>query len=117
MASKTFAVTNYVLNTGYKNTASWGGVAIQVQGYLACNGADGSRFIVYGLHPSSPVPPAPVYNVGGNVGAIFVPFSDLPNYVDIVRHEKPVYAHLNSDQPDWMALSTSQEPVGEQEGV
>jgi hypothetical protein len=116
MATKTFAVTNYVLSTGFKNSASWGGVAIQIQGYVACYGADGSRFIVYGLHPSSPLPPAPVYNIAGNVGAIFVPFGDLPQYVDIVRNEKPVYATLNSEQPNWMGLTTASEPVGEHEG-
>jgi len=53
MPNKTFSVMNYVLNAGYKNSATWGGVSIRIQGYLACFGADGSRFIVYGLHPSS----------------------------------------------------------------
>jgi len=108
-------VMNYVLNAGYKNSATWGGVSIRIQGYLACFGADGSRFIVYGLHPSSPVPGTPVYNVAGNVGAIFVPFTDLPVYVDLVRNEKPIFARLDSDNPNWMSLSTSQEPVGEEE--
>src|SRR5262245_20159134 len=103
--SKTFAVTNYMVNTGYKNSATWGGTAIVIQGYVTCYGADGSRFIVYGLHPSSPVPPAPVYNVAGNVGAIFVPFEALHNYVDLVRNEKPIYANLNSDNPNWMSLT------------
>jgi hypothetical protein len=117
MATKTFEVTNYALNAGYRNTAIWGGVTIQIQGYAACYGADGSRFIVYGLHPSSPVPASPAYNVAGNVGAIFVPFSDLHNYVDLLRNEKPLYANLNSDNPNWMSLRTSQEPVGEEEGV
>jgi hypothetical protein len=115
MASKTFPVTQYILNAGYKNTATWGGTNILIQGYLACYGGDNSRFIVYGLHPSSPVPGAPVYNVSGNVGAIFVPFADLPQYVDLVRNEKPVYARLDSDHPTWMGLSTSKEPIGEGE--
>ncbi len=115
MARKSFEVTGYVLNAGYKNSATWGGVQILIQGYVACSGADRSRFIVYGLHPSSPVPPAPVYNVAGNVGAIFVPFADLPAYVDLVRNEKPVYANLDSDHPEWMCLRTSTEPVGEEE--
>jgi hypothetical protein len=34
-----------------------------------------------------------------------------------VRNEKPVYARLDSDHPNWMSLSTGLEPVGEQEGV
>jgi hypothetical protein len=115
--SKTFQVTTYVVNVGYKNIASWGGVTIQIQGYAACFGADGSRLIVYGLHPNSPVPSSPVYNVAGNVGAIFVPFRDLPVYVDILRNEKPIYARLDSDNPNWISLSTSQEPVGEEEAI
>lgn len=115
MAAKTFEVKNYVLNMGHKNTAIWSGVTIQIQGYVACYGADGSRFIVYGLHPSSPVPAAPVYNIAGNVGAIFVPIERLSQYVDLVRNEKPVYASLNSDNPNWMSLATSNEPIGEGE--
>jgi hypothetical protein len=49
------------------------------------------------------------------VGAIFVPFSELYQYVDIARNEKPLYASLNSDNPNWMSLTTSAEPVGEGE--
>lgn len=117
MASKTFSVTNYALNVGYKNSATWDGVKIQIQGYVSCYGDDGSRLIVYGLHPTSPVPAAPVYNVSGNVGAIFIPFNELHDYVDIVRNEKPVYARLDSDQPEWMSLSTGKEPAGEEEAT
>jgi len=115
MPSKTFAVNSYILNTGFKNEATWGATKILIQGYVACYGADNSRFIVYGLHPASSVPASPVYNVPGNVGAIFVPFADLQNYVDIVRNEKPVYARLDSDHPGWMSLSTNKEPIGEGE--
>jgi hypothetical protein len=117
MPSKTFSVTNYTLNIGYKNTAGFGAITIQIQGVLVCYGADRSRFVVYGLHPASPVPASPFVNLAINSGAIFVPFSELHHYVDIVRNEKPVFATLNSDIPDFMALSTTQEPVGEQEGV
>ena len=114
MPNKTFPVTNYILQTGYKSTTNWG-ITIQAQGYVACYGSSNERLIIYGLHPASPVPPAPVCNWAGNVGAIFVPFADLPQYVDIVRNEKPVFARLDSDNPGWMSLSTSQEPVGEGE--
>jgi len=115
MPAKTFAVTTYKLNTGFKNTATWGGTKILIQGYLACYSDGRERLIVYGLHPASPVPPAPVCNWAGNVGAIFVPFTDLPAYVDIVRNEMPVFARLDSDHPDWMGLSTAKEPIGEGE--
>ena len=115
MARKVFPVTSYVAQAGFKNTATWGGVRIQMQGYLACYGSDNSRLIVYGLHPDSPVPASPVYNVPGNVGAIFVPFADLPAYIDLARNEKPLYALLDSDHPEWISLRTSKEPVGEEE--
>ena len=115
MPTKTFNVVRYVAKVGYKGSAIWGGTQIQIQGYVACYGERRDRFIVYGLHPDSPVPPVPVYNVSGDVGAIFVPFSDLANYVDIVRNEKPVYAYLNSDHPEWMGLRTGSEPIGEGE--
>ncbi|MES2556614.1 MAG: hypothetical protein V4604_10710 [Bacteroidota bacterium] len=116
MAIKTFAVTTYEIGMGFKNTATWGGVNILIQGHLVCNSADGYRFIVYGLHPSSPVPP-PVYIEANKVGAIFIPFNDLRNYIDTVRNEKPINAYLNSDNPGWNSLRTSAEPVGEQEGI
>lgn len=115
MAAMSFQVNNYVLQTGYKSSATWGGTKILSQGFVACHGLGNQSLIIYGLHPSSPVPPAPVYNVPAKSGAIFVPFSDLPSYVDIVRNEKPIYARLDSDHPEWMCLSTSREPVGEGE--
>jgi hypothetical protein len=115
MPNKTFSVAQYQLQTGFKNSATWGGVQILIQGYVVCFGPNRERLIVYGLHPDSPVPPAPVCNWGGNVGAIFVPFTELHPYVDIVRNEMPVYARLDSDHPEWMGLRTSMEPVGEEE--
>jgi hypothetical protein len=39
----------------------------------------------------------------------------MQHYVDLVRNEKPVYAYLNSDKPQWNSISTSNEPVGEEE--
>jgi hypothetical protein len=115
MPNKTFAVDHYKLNAGFKNTAIWGGIGILIQGYVACYSSKGERLIVYGLHPSSLVPPAPVCNWAGNVGAVFVPFREMHAYVDIVRNEKPVYARLDTDHPEWMGLTTSNEPLGEGE--
>jgi len=116
MAIKTFSVKTYEIGVGYKNSAIWGGVSILIQGHLVCNSGDGYRFIVYGLHPASAVPP-PVYIEANKVGAIFIPFADLHNYVDLVRNEKPINVYLNSTSPNWNSLRTSAEPVGEQEGI
>ena len=39
----------------------------------------------------------------------------LAFYVDLLRNEKPIYAHLNSEEPWFNSISTSKEPVGEEE--
>ncbi len=114
MATKTFQVSTYEIGMGFKNEATWGGVGILAQGHLICSG-DGHTLIIYGLHPSSPVA-APVFLEATKVGAIFVPFAELQHYIDLVRHEKPVYGYMNSIKPSWNSLRTSAEPIGEQEG-
>lgn len=114
MASKYFKINYYRADVGYKSSATWSGVNIQIQGYIACYGDDGYRFIIYFLHEDSSVPP-PVYHTSGKVGALFLPFKDMLTYVDMVRNEKPLYAYLNSDKPEWNSIKTSNEPVGEEE--
>ena len=116
MAIKTFIVNTYEIGVGYKNTAIWNSVNIKIQGHLLCSSSDGYRFIVYGLHPSSLVP-NPVYIEANKVGAIFIPFVELHNYIDLVRNEKPINVYLNSVTPEWNSLRTSAEPVGEEEGI
>jgi hypothetical protein len=108
-----FMVSTYTYLVGYGITTTYDGVRIQYQGRLSARGDDGSQLSVYGLHPASPVPPAPYCNAAQSHGAIFVPFADLQSYVDIVRNEKPVYGKL--DPVMGMTLSTSLEPPGEEE--
>jgi hypothetical protein len=110
---KQFTVDKYIMSLGYANNAVWGGVNIKIRGYIACYGDD-HRFIAYFLTDDSPVP-APVYVVANKVGAIFLPFKEMPPFVDLVRNEKPLYAYLNSDKPEWNHLKTGKEPVGEGE--
>jgi hypothetical protein len=33
----------------------------------------------------------------------------------MLRNEKPVYAHLRGDRPEWTSVTTGKEPVGEGE--
>ena len=91
MATKKFKVNYYRACVGYKNSATWGGVNIQIQGYITCYGDDGFRFIMYFLHEDSLVPD-PVYIVANKVGAIFIPFKEMPVYIDMIRNEKPIWA-------------------------
>lgn len=40
---------------------------------------------------------------------------DYQNIVDLLRNEKPLYVHRNSQWPTMAVISTSKEPVGEAE--
>ena len=113
MATKTFQVTSYKMALGHAISATWSGKKIKIRGYVACYGGD-HRFIGYFLTNDSPVP-NPVYVVDNKVGAIFLPFDEMPLFVDMLRNEKPVYAYLNSNHPEWISIKTSKEPVGEEE--
>ena len=114
MANKTFIINHYRTSVGFKNSATWSNVKIQIQGYITCYGSDRYRFIMYFLHDDSPIPP-PVYIERNKVGAIFLPFKDMHVYLDMVRNEKPLYAYVSSDKPEWNSIRTSNEPVGEEE--
>lgn len=111
MAIHQFVVESYTITLGDANTATWGGVEIRARGIVTCSGGD-HRFIAYFLTDTSPVPD-PVYIVANRVGAIFLPFGEIGPFIDLVRNEKPVYAYLNSDRPEWNSLKTGKEPVGE----
>ncbi|ALU41981.1 hypothetical protein [Pseudoalteromonas rubra] len=108
MATKTFEVTSYQIKIGFE--LSGGGS----RAVLACLGEDGHRFNVYFSSPGSEMSP-PHYSPHSKFGAINVSISEMQHYVDLVRNEKPIYAYLNSDKPLWNNISTSKEPVGEEE--
>jgi len=113
LAVKTFLVERYKVALGHGMTATWSGTNIKARGYVACYGGD-HRFIAYFLTDDSPVP-NPVYVVQNKVGAIFVPFKEMQPFVDLLRNEKPIYAYLNSNKPEWNNIKTSLEPIGEEE--
>jgi len=113
MVIKRFLVSRYQIKLGHALSATWSGTRIKARGIVACYGAD-HRFIAYFLTDDSPVP-KPVYVVANKVGAIFLPFKEMEPFIDLLRNEKPIYAYLNSDRPDWNSISTSMEPVGEEE--
>jgi hypothetical protein len=113
MTIHSFLVETYQVALGHGMTATWSGTSIRARGYVACSGGD-HRLIAYFLTEDSQVP-KPVYVVANKVGAIFLPFKEMPPFVDLVRNEKPIFAYLNSDRPEWISLRTGPEPVGEEE--
>jgi hypothetical protein len=114
MAIHNFPISTYTIKLGDKLSASFGGVTIRARGIVSCMAADGKRVIGYFLSDDSPVP-APTTTVNGTWGPIFLPASLLPAWVDMLRNETPLYGYINTDRPEWTSISTTQEPVGEEE--
>jgi hypothetical protein len=114
MATKSFPIDYYRTSMGYKRTITVSGVKAQLQGHIACFGEQFHRLMIYFLHPDSPVPLA-YFNPGRRQGAIFLPFSEMSTYLDMVRNEKPIYVYLDSENPEWNSIRTGSEPVGEEE--
>jgi hypothetical protein len=112
MARTSFEVESYKVTVSYE--LSGGGGGPKSRGYVACYGGDGHRFVIYFAAPGSATAP-PRYFPETKFGSINVPVDEMAHYVDLLRNEKPIYARLNSDNPQWNSISTSREPVGEEE--
>ena len=112
MAVANFQVTSYQVKVGFELTGGGGGP--KSRGYLLCSNDDGHRFVIYFAAPGTALG-APGYFPDSKFGSISVPVDEMANYVDLVRNEKPIFAYLNSDRPEWNSISTSPEPVGEEE--
>ena len=110
MATQTYQVTNYEIHLATANSLSGG--AIKFYATILCTSAAGDRFAIYFLRPDSG-PATNVFNPAAKWATSFVPAEQYPWYADLLRNEKPLYARLNSDRPEWNTLSTTAEPVGE----
>jgi len=56
-----------------------------------------------------------VYLESDNVGVVFFHFNEMERFIEILRHEKPVYAYLNGNKPEGIGIGTFREPIGERE--
>ena len=114
MAVKQFMVEEYQVRLGNALNATFGSITIRARGIVTCFCRD-HRFIAYFLIDESPVPNL-LYMEAKKVGAIFLPFSEMGPFVDLLRNEEPIYAYLNSNTPACNSIRTAEEPVGEEKG-
>lgn len=114
MAIRRFKITSYSMKIGDKLSASFGGTNIEIRGVISCMGPDNQRIVAYFLTDNSQVP-NPTTTIGGKWGPVFLPKELMGNWIDMLRNEKPIYGYINTDHPEWTNVSTSSEPVGEEE--
>lgn len=114
MATRKFQITSYTIKLGDRMSASFGGTTIKARGIISCIGSDNQRVVAYFLADDSPVP-APTTTIGGKWGPVFLPKELMGQWTDMLRNEKPLYGYINTNHPEWTNVSTSQEPVGEEE--
>ena len=88
----------------------WKSERIRTIGNLTCAGSD-HRLIVYFLE-NRQQKPKPSYIPSFKLGVLFVDKSEVTAYIELVKMDAPVYAYLDTDRPEWNALTVDQ-PVRE----
>ncbi|MCU0500032.1 MAG: hypothetical protein MUF87_22000 [Anaerolineae bacterium] len=117
MDSVIFEIKQYMVVWRQLEQREFNGTPAQIRGMVRCSGVEPRSGEAYSmdvmfLSPESAFP-SPFYDVANKKGFMFLPISDIMAVVDLLRHEKPIFGHLRGDRPDWMSITTSQEPVGE----
>lgn len=108
-----FEVKEYMVVLRQLEEMDFHGNRILLKGIVRCLG-DEYTMDVYCCAADSDYP-EPFFDTEEKKGYMFVPYEDLPVFVDILRNEKPIYAHLRGDKPEWTSITTTKEPVGEGE--
>ena len=111
-----FEIQNYMVIFRQLEERDFNGVTAQIRGIVRCTGAgtqDKSeyRLDIFFLALDSDYP-APQVNLKEKHGSIFMPDSNMPMLVDVLRNEKQIFAHLRADNPQWTSVTTSNQPVG-----
>lgn len=109
MASRSFLVESFGLHQSAR-VVFWKGDRIRTIGNLTCAGDD-HRFIVYFLE-SGQQKPGSSYIPSFKLGVLFVDKSEVTAYMELVKIDAPVYAYLDTDRPEWNALTVDQ-PIRE----
>ena len=112
MKSVRFEVKNYQITMGADMASIESGRDVKVCAIIGCYG-DNYKLMINFVAENEGQPKG-VYDAEKKTGAIYVPISRLPGYVDILRNEKPIFAHLN-DKVEWITIGTGHEPTGEGE--
>ncbi len=108
-----FEIKEYVIVLRQLEFQNFHGIDIKLRGIVRCFGDD-YNLDIYFLNDDSNYP-KPLFIPDEKRGFMFVPLQYMPMYVDLLRNEKPLFAHLRGDKPEWTSITTTKEPVGEGE--
>jgi hypothetical protein len=114
MARLEFEVQQYMVAVGQSLASSWVGPGAEVRASITCQSEEGYRLLIFFLAEGN-VAPAPVYDPAREAGAMYLPVTHFIAYTDLIRNERPLFAHLDSEDPGEIYLFTAPEPVGEEE--
>lgn len=113
MSSSKFEIKKYQVTLGGDLPSIVSGEDVKICGIIGCYG-DKYQLMINFVADGDNIP-ASIYDETKKVGSIYLPSTEIDTYIDILRNEKPVYAYVNSEKPEWSNISTGHEPVGEGE--
>ncbi len=112
MAKHNFLVERYQITLG-DHPKTFGGAEVRARGVVACFG-EFLRLIYYFL-PDGVEARDAMWSEDARLCVVFLPFSVMPTFVDLLRNEKPIYGNIDTESPGDAFISTLHEPVGEEE--
>jgi hypothetical protein len=110
--NQVFEVKQYMMIWRQLEVTEVGGEFVKLRAIVRLIG-DEYTLDVYFLAPDSPFPAAPVHLPEQKKSYLFMPIADFSPFADMIRYEKPIYAHVRTDKPEWTSVTTSKEPIGE----
>lgn len=108
-----FEIDNYQLTKGAAIKAVLNGQNKTVRGIIGCYGDD--HILAFNFTDNADDYCKSSYDSKRLVASVFLPLEDMMVIVDMLRNEKPIYAHINTEYPEQSSISTMHEPVGEGE--
>lgn len=111
-----FEVKHYMVIWRQAEQREFSGKQVTMRGMVRCTGEGDEKHTmdVIFYAPGSEVP-EPMFDKEKKKGYMFLPISEIAAFVDVLRNERPIFAHLRGDRPEWTSITTTQEPVGEGE--
>ncbi len=113
MSKKQFEIKTYQITVGTDLLSIVTDEEATIEAIVGCYGDDHQLMINF-VKDGETIPSSS-FDVDKKIGTMFKPLSQMPIIVDILRNEKPLFAKVNSDKPNWNSISTGHEPVGEGE--